>query len=102
MKNSASFFFKRSCAAIRSHPRLTRWILCGPVAFAVTFLTMMGMALWWPVGAARVNNIIMPIVLFPLIWAAAVFYALLDDNLPRAVGVMIVLVLGHWILLQLG
>lgn len=78
-----------------SHRRLVRWLLCGPVAFVATLFVMAGMASWWPEGAAQVNNVVMPIILFPLIWAGFFFYGLLDENLPRVSLAMNALILGH-------
>ncbi|MEM6480557.1 MAG: hypothetical protein AAF922_13600 [Pseudomonadota bacterium] len=80
---------------VEARPRTTRWILCGPVALIVTLLVMMGMAHWWPPGIARIDNIAMPVVLFPLIWAGVFFYALAEDKLARASLVLAVLALGH-------
>ena len=93
--SQATDWLSRLAASIAAKPRLVRWILGGPVAIVATLLIMMGMASWWPEGAARVDNIVMPIVLFPLIWAAVFFYALLEDTLPRAVVVMVALIAGH-------
>ena len=45
---------------------------------------MTGGALWVPKGAASIDNIVLPIVLFPAIWAAFFFYTCLDRNLLRA------------------
>jgi len=45
---------------------------------------MAGGALWVPKGAASIDNIVLPIVLFPAIWAALFFYTALDRKLWRA------------------
>lgn len=45
---------------------------------------MAGGALWVPKGAASIDNIVLPIVLFPAIWAVFFFYTSLDRNLLRA------------------
>ncbi|MEM6578819.1 MAG: hypothetical protein AAF678_10030 [Pseudomonadota bacterium] len=87
---------------LKARPRLTRWILCGPVALIVTLLVMMGMAHWWPGGAAQIDNIAMPVVLFPLIWAGIFFYALADDKLARAALVMTILMVANVVLLLLS
>ena len=42
------------------------------------------MPLWLPRGAAGVTNLAFPIILAPLIWAVAFFYACLEENLVRA------------------
>lgn len=76
-------------------PRVVRWILCGPVVLLASFSIVAGMARWWPAGAAGVDQIVMPMLLFPLIWGGVFFYALLDDK-PMRVGLVLgLVVLGH-------
>ena len=70
-----------------------RWILAGPVAMAVAVAVMAAMPLWFPQGAAGIDHLILPLVLFPAIWAAAFFYACLADNLRRAGFVLVGLLL---------
>lgn len=82
-------------AYLEARPRTIRWILCGPVALIVTLLVMMGMAHWWPRGAAQIDNIAMPVVLFPLIWAGVFFYVLAEDKLSRATLIMTALAIGN-------
>ncbi|MEM1006350.1 MAG: hypothetical protein AAF496_07755 [Pseudomonadota bacterium] len=82
-------------AVLHAHPRLSRWVLSGPIVFVATVFVMMGMAFWWPVGAARVDHIALPVLLFPLIWAGLFFYALIDDDLLRAGSVLIGLIVVH-------
>jgi hypothetical protein len=62
----------------------SRGVLAGPVVFLTAAAVMAGSAVWIPKGAARIDNIVLPIVLFPAIWAALFFYACLDRHLPRA------------------
>lgn len=64
--------------------RWARGLLAGPVAFVASAVVMAGGALWLPKGAASIDNIVLPIVLFPAIWAAFFFYTSLDRNLLRA------------------
>lgn len=64
--------------------RWSRGLLAGPVAFIAAAVVMAGGALWVPKGAASIDNIVLPIVLFPAIWAALFFYTSLDRNLLRA------------------
>ncbi len=78
----------RISASIHANPVTTRWILAGPGAILLALSTMAAMPLWVPPGAAGVNDIALPILLTPLIWAAPFFYACLEDNLPRAALVM--------------
>lgn len=61
-----------------------RIILAGPLAALASVLVMAGGALWLPKGAASIDNLVLPIALFPAIWAALFFYASLDRRLGRA------------------
>lgn len=64
--------------------RWVRWLLAGPIAFVTSAAVMAGGAVWVPKGAASIDNIVLPIVLFPAIWAALFFYTCLDRKLLRA------------------
>ena len=77
-------------------PRL--W-LAGPVAFVLAVLVMLGMAVWFPKGVAGLNNVILPLIAFPLIWAAIFFYAYLDRNTRRVALAFVCLALVHVVLL---
>ncbi|HEY0974159.1 MAG TPA: hypothetical protein VGE57_06670 [Solimonas sp.] len=65
-----------------------RVVLAGPLVFICAALVMSGGALWLPKGPAQIDNIVLPIVLFPAIWAAFFFYACLDRRLGRAYAVI--------------
>ena len=78
----------RLAAAIRRRPLLTRWLLAGPGALVAAVATMMAMPLWVPPGAAGVNDIALPIILTPLLWAVPFFYAVLEEDLVRGVAVL--------------
>jgi len=73
----------------------SRGVLAGPVVFACAALLMCGGALWVPGGAARIDNLVLPMVLFPAIWATLFFYACLDRRLDRAWAVVSALSLLH-------
>ncbi|MGQ0696655.1 MAG: hypothetical protein ACT4PZ_00290 [Panacagrimonas sp.] len=82
--------------ALRTRGRFwSRGLLAGPVAFVASAIVMAGGALWIPTGAANIDNIVLPIVLFPAIWAALFFYTCLDRNLVRAWLVTLALLLLH-------
>ncbi len=66
-----------------------RWILAGPVTLAVAVAVMATMPLWFPQGAAGIDHLILPLILFPALWAVAFFYACLAENLTRA-GVILI------------
>lgn len=80
-------------------PRLVRWILAGPGALVAALLSMATMPLWLPAGAAGIDHLVFPIVLFPLIWSVAFFYACLDGRLGRAALVALAVILGQAALL---
>jgi len=61
-----------------------RFWLCGPATFLLAIILMLGMATWFPEGSARVDNIVLPMILFPLIWASLFFYAYLESQLKRS------------------
>ncbi|WP_370305266.1 hypothetical protein [Sinimarinibacterium flocculans] len=73
----------------------SRVALAGPVVFVCAALVMCGGALWLPKGPAQIDNVVLPIVLFPAIWAGLFFYACLDRRLDRAWGVVSALALAH-------
>ena len=93
-------------AAAPNTNRLRTWLrvlLAGPLALAAACLSMTGSALWLPPGDAQVNNLVLPIVLFPLLWTALFLYACLDKRLTRAyvfIGLLVVanvvLLARHW------
>jgi len=82
-------------AGVRARPVLTRWLLAGPGALLAALATMAMMPLWLPEGRAGVTNLAFPVILAPLIWAVAFFYACLEENLVRAT-----LVIGGAVLVQ--
>lgn len=79
-------------------PRLSKWIrigFAGPGAVIVALVVMAGMALWMPGGAAGIDNLVLPLVLFPLIWAGLFFHACLDSRVGRVAAVAIGLFAVH-------
>lgn len=75
--------------------RCARILLAGPGAIGVTLALLAGMPLWLPGGAAGIDNLVVPLVLAPLIWAALFFHACLDHNLARVALVAGALFLIH-------
>lgn len=69
---------------IEARPVLVRWLLAGPGAILAALATMAAMPLWMPAGAAGVNDVALPILLMPLLWAVPFFHAVLAPNLERA------------------
>ena len=70
-----------------------RILLAGPLVLLTAFAVTCGAALWLPAGPAMIDNIAIPLVLFPGIWAALFFYAYLDSRLMRAYALISLLLL---------
>ena len=74
-------------APARTHSRAQlawRVLLAGPWTLLAALVVMAGMATWLPSGEAKVNNLVLPLLLFPLIWAALFFHACLARRLRLA------------------
>lgn len=69
--------------------------LAGPGALVTALVVMAGMSLWLPGGTAGIDNLVLPLVLAPLIWAALFFHACLDARLGRVALVTLALLLAH-------
>lgn len=70
-----------------------RFWLAAPVTLIVSVLMMAAMSLWLPQGHAEVNHLVIPLVLFPFIWAAVFFYVVLEVKKVRLYWVMLLLFL---------
>jgi hypothetical protein len=70
-------------------------VLIGPLSLLAACLCMAGGSLWIPPGAAAVNNLALPIVLFPLLWTGLFLYACLDKRLGRAYAVIGILAIAN-------
>ena len=73
----------------------SRFWLAGPIAFLVAVIVMLGMAIWFPPGVGMVDNIVMPLVLFPLLWAVCFFYAYMSANLKHVLIAFLVILIAH-------
>lgn len=67
----------------RSGRTWARILLAGPGAIIVTLALLAGLPLWLPGGAAGIDDLALPLVLAPLIWAVLFFHACLDASLLR-------------------
>ncbi|MCP1469430.1 hypothetical protein J3E64_001105 [Sphingobium sp. OAS761] len=79
-------------------PTSRRWVriaFAGPGAVLIALVVMAGMTLWLPAGKAGIDNLVLPLVLAPLIWAGLFFHACLDRRLGRVAIVAMVLLLVH-------
>lgn len=81
--------------------RWSRGVLIGPVVFITSAAVMAGGALWVPKGAASIDNIVLPIVFFPAIWAVLFFYACLDRRLLRAWLITLSLLIANGFMIAL-
>ncbi len=68
-----------------------RIALAGPGAVVATLLVVLGMAVWVPPGPAGIDQIAIPLLLIPLVWAALFFHACLDRSLRRVALVALAL-----------
>lgn len=90
--------YEDAMKAKATSPALKRWsrvALAGPGAICVTIIVMAGMTLWLPGGRAGIDNLVLPLVLAPLIWAVLFFHACLDRNVSRITLVASALLLTH-------
>jgi hypothetical protein len=66
-------------------------MIAGPGAVIVAIVVMAGMTQWVPGGSANIDNLVLPLVLVPLIWAALFFHACLDRSVTRVAIVALAL-----------
>lgn len=66
-----------------------RFWLAGPSTLIAAFLLMAAMPVWFPPGAAGINHLAFPLVVFPAVWAVLFFYAVLAENLQQAAWVLL-------------
>lgn len=76
-----------------------RVLLAGPIALVVAFLVMLAMPVWYPPGNADIDHLVMPMVVFPLIWAGLFFHACLDRRLVRVCAILLVLGAGNLVMI---
>lgn len=67
---------------------LARWALAGPLAFIAALLLLAGAPTWAPKGAAGIDNLVIPLILFPAFWGLTFFYAVLEERLWRSALVL--------------
>ena len=67
---------------------MQRVLVAGPLALLAAIVTLAAMPHWMPEGAGRVDNLVLPIIAFPLIWATVFFYGCLTEDLRRAASVL--------------
>lgn len=71
-----------------------RTLLAGPVVLVVTLCVFLALPLWLPAGPGKVDNLVIPVLIFPIIWVGLFIHACLDRKLLRvalmAVGLLII------------
>ena len=72
-----------------------RFWFAGPLAFILSIVMMLGMAVWFPKGNAEIDNIVMPLILFPLIWSGVFFFAYLSGSIKKVALWFLLLFLAH-------
>ncbi len=95
-----SIIFEGSCMSLveKNNQRWrylvsTRFWLAGPVTLIVSVVIMAAMSLWLPEGNAQIDHLVVPLILFPLIWSCVFFYVVLENNLKKSSIVMLILFL---------
>ena len=78
-----------------------RFWLAGPVTFIAAICVMAGGAVWVPKGQAEVDNIVLPLVLFPVIWVVLFFYGCLTTQVKRAYKIIGGVVIVQMVLIAL-
>lgn len=73
---------------ILRRPSAQRVLVAGPLALIAAIAVMAAMPHWVPEGAGRVDNLVFPVLGFPLIWATIFFYACLAEKPLIAAGVL--------------
>ena len=83
------------------------WGLAGPGVLLAALSIMAAMPLWWPRGAGGIDQLIIPLLVFPAIWAVLFFYVVLTRHVGWAAavlaglitlngGVVVLRVVGVW------
>ncbi|MEM6891555.1 MAG: hypothetical protein AAF636_26055 [Pseudomonadota bacterium] len=80
-------------------PTLWRWLLAGPLAFLMSILAMAGLPTVLPTGAGGVNHLVLPVVLFPLLWSSFVVWPVAALHIGRVALVYVALCVGLLVLI---
>ncbi|MEP5759084.1 MAG: hypothetical protein ABJ327_07205 [Litoreibacter sp.] len=62
-------------------PTLTRWVLAGPLGFILSILSLTGLPHLLPVGAGGVNHLLLPVILFPVLWTIYIVWPVMTERL---------------------
>lgn len=69
--------------SIEAHPRGWRWVLAGPVAILLAILSMAALPAALPQGRGGVDHLVLPVMLFPLLWSLFLVWPVSTDRLRR-------------------
>ncbi|MQY44426.1 hypothetical protein GG681_17420 [Epibacterium sp. SM1969] len=92
----------RFLARLNRNTLRTRWISAGPLALLMAILSMASLPHIWPPGEGGVDHLVMPVVLFPLIWAVLVVLPLLPERPGKFLVVYSVTIVVELALLVAG
>ena len=81
--------------------RWARAILAGPLVLLCSLGIMGGANLWLPPGEGGVNDIVLPILLYPAVWTVLFFYACFERRIGRGYAIVGGLAALHAIALAL-
>lgn len=73
---------------ISARPATMRVILGGPLVLIAAIMVLAAMPLWFPEGSAGIDHVVLPLILFPAVWAILFFYAVMARSLVR-IGVVL-------------
>lgn len=77
-----------------ARPSTQRVLVAGPLALIAAVSVLAAMPHWLPAGPGRIDNLVFPVIAFPLIWAIMFFYACLAADplyAGRNLGIVTVL-----------
>jgi hypothetical protein len=86
-------------SAAPSRDLVLRWVTAGPLTLIAAVVTMAAAPLWFPKGAAGIDNLVFPLLLFPLFWAVYVFYSLIEPKPLRGLAVVVAVVFANALLI---
>ncbi len=66
-------------------------LLSGPIALIVSLVVVLAVPLWYPPGPGKVDNLVLPVLLFPLIWVILFVHACMDRRLLRVSLILLAL-----------
>ncbi|MEM7746989.1 MAG: hypothetical protein AAF346_01970 [Pseudomonadota bacterium] len=53
------------------------------MALIASVVILLSMPMWYPEGPAKIDNLVVPLTIFPLVWALMFLHACMDTKLIR-------------------